>query len=166
MKNLNSYILEKFRISKNTKVEYKSELKKGDKILRVIFWFDSSIYSSRLEVCPVVEFSRFSEDKTILYYIKNGEESKWVGQSNITYELNSNGIYEYADQNTRDNVVLFFDKEYGVHFIDDSIKNIENGFSKKELEEYLDREDIKVINNKLDIANSIEELERYKKTLL
>lgn len=165
MKNLNSYILEKFRISKNTKAQYKSIFEKGDKILRVIFWLDKG-YSARVEVCPVVEFSRFSEDKTILYYIENGEEDQWSGMSDITYELNSNGIYEYVAQKTRGCVVLFFDKEYGVRFIDDSIKNIHIGFVKKELEEYLDKEDIQVINNRLDINNSIEELERYKKALL
>lgn len=181
MKNLNLYIIEKFKISKNIKTNY---FESGDYIFAVLLGFGNKKNISLELFYPfkVIEWNdkmikyETSELKTVEFNLENKEEEKIK-----SFGLNSNKYFQIDFNNLVSSIAVFFTQNDFLKFIKDIFpefdidkKYVNNPLERvkidnKKLKDYFDIPDDKKIkpvsseNQYLTISNIYKEALKYAK---
>lgn len=138
MKELNQYILEKFKISKNiVSIEDTNiSFSKGDKLLKIEYLIKDNDYNTF--IAEIVIFENNESDDKFTYHSRR--DGKVITNSLF---VNSNGYYESIN---KDEKTIFLPKEIGLKFIEDL--GDQNGKTiGKFLKDYYDKDDKEVLND-------------------
>ena len=141
MKNLNTYIIEKFKINKGT-LSNSHLFSKGDPIYRVCYYENVGYKTYKILLgCNNSEelfyFTEIKNDK--IYFINNDSEHKEVcfeSESNV--RINSNGFYE-TDSGEKARVV-YLNYRDAIHLLED-IFYLDFAKNASKLKDYFDKDD-------------------------
>lgn len=138
MKKLNSYIIEKFKINKDTKVTY-DEFKRGDPIMRIaVFSYKSNV--SKLEINNIIYFYEILDGRIKFSILKDKNViDSYPFEGNMF--INSNGYLEFTGESSIWNgYVIYLPKEKAIKFLKDIALNFDK--EKDKINEYFDKDDL------------------------
>ena len=172
MNNLKEYIIEKFKINKDTIKSSKSHLfKKGDPIYRLSIRTSDWLFTIGFNRLPkLVFFIRKKENRVCFLSNKPGQEEAWFTGESVLIE-NNNSFYEAYGRNKADIPIMsvYLNCEDAIYVLENILLNFEN--RKKELKDYFnDTDEIDYsklhLNDKYTkefIQDSLNEFKKYKK---
>lgn len=164
MKNINSYILEKFKINKST-INSGHSLEEGKTVVKVIFRVSEEKKFVQIDISVPRKIVKIEEDKIVYTYFKNPKDSS-AWDINNKKNKNSKGYLQDNFKNEEDIVSIFLNENDSIDYLEDCLNNIETPDKTfiTRLVDYKDKE--KLEGKKIVICTTKNTIERYLKEYL
>ena len=168
MKNLNSYIFEKFKINKDTLAKSRERLfEKGEPIYRISYTAYPSYNTYKITLNandnPVLlKFAEIKNDR--IYFISNATGLTTCFGDENDLKINSNGFYEVSGAEYKK--VIYLNYRDAIDILENIFLNFSD--NKEKLKDYFDKDDeinyknLYLAKTLTFIKNSITELKKYK----
>ena len=168
MKNINLYITEKFKISKDIKVNNFSSIKKGDILLHISLYpsFEKNKIivkigtdRSKTRLCNFIKFNKYFY---FSYYDTDNtyEEEHYMWETKDNCKINKYGYFEFyykaSYKDDSDMLSIYLDKDGIINFLNDINMKV-NNITKNILAKYFENIDLIFDDDKLPNVSYIYE---------